>query len=348
MSELPVQEMLDRATLAADARWPGAAITDLEPLPGGVSSLTYSARLTGAGEESGRVVVKVAPPGLAPVRNRDVLRQARVLKALRPVPHVLVPGVVLEDPGSPPGQPPFFVMDYVPGEAYEPKKDVSADPPDPATVVARARGAARMLAYIHTPDPAELGLGDEPPFTLAQELDRWAVLFATCGDELRGEEAKLHQRLLDTLPAAQPSRVLHGDYRIGNIQFEGAEVSAVIDWEIWSLGDPRTDLAWLMAYTDPRQRFHLDRDAANQAASDAVPHRDVLLEEYLSVRPIEIGELDWFLAYCYYKIASTTAVLSKRNRRRPDPDPGMEVAASTLDAVIERGLELAEGALGRR
>ena len=44
--------------------------TDVAPLTGGASSLTYSARV-----EGGRVVVKVAPPGLAPVLNRDVLRQ---------------------------------------------------------------------------------------------------------------------------------------------------------------------------------------------------------------------------------------------------------------------------------
>jgi len=28
------------------------------------------------------IVVKMAPPGLTPVRNRDVLRQARILRAL--------------------------------------------------------------------------------------------------------------------------------------------------------------------------------------------------------------------------------------------------------------------------
>jgi aminoglycoside phosphotransferase (APT) family kinase protein len=340
--------MLDRATLSADARWPGAAITDLEPLPGGVSSLTFAARLEGAAELSGRVVLKVAPPGLAPVRNRDVLRQARVLQALRSAEHVLVPEVLLEDPGDPPGQPPFFAMEFVPGEAYEPKTDAIASPPHAATVVARAIGAARMLAHIHTSEPSELGLGDEPPIGLEQELARWSALFATVGDELRGDESELYARLRETIPAAEPSRVVHGDYRIGNLQFDGPELTAVIDWEIWSIGDPRTDLAWLMAYTDPVQRFHVARDAANQAASDAVPHRDVLLGEYLAIRPIDTGALDWFLAYCYYKIASTTAVLAKRNRRRVQPDPGMEIAASAIRDVIERGLAIAEGAMGRQ
>ena len=239
-------------------------------------------------------------------------------------------------------------MEYVEGEAYEPKKDQSATPPSPATVAARANAAARMLAHIHTPEPSGLGLASEPVISLGEELERWGRLFATVGDDLRHGETKLHARLCESIPEAVAARVVHGDYRMGNIQFRGPELTAVIDWEIWSVGDPRTDLAWLLAYTDPVQRFQWRRDAPNEAASRAVPHQTALLAEYLSVRPIDTVGLDWFLAYCYYKIASTTAALAKRNRRLAQPDPGLEVAAATLAPVIERGLQIMDGALERR
>jgi hypothetical protein len=71
-----------------------------------------------------------------------------------------------------------------------------------------------------------------------------------------------------------------------------------------------------------------------------MPDRDSLLDEYLAVRRAQVADLPWFLAYCYYKIASTTAVLIKQNRRRPKPDPGLEIAATSLPAVIERGREM--------
>ncbi|MEA2214397.1 MAG: hypothetical protein QOF83_4345 [Solirubrobacteraceae bacterium] len=341
MNDLPVHDLLDRATLAADARWPGAAVTDLEPLPGGISSLTFAARLAHSGGVSRRIVLKVAPPGLPPVRNRDVLRQARVLQALRDVPGVRVPAVLLEDAGSPP----FFVMEFVSGEAYEPKKDLARRPPDEPTVVARVRAAARMLARLHSAEPASLGLADEPELSVAEELERWAALYATVGDDLRADEAELHRRLAATIPRPTPARVLHGDYRLGNIQFDGPRLAAIIDWEIWSVGDPRTDLAWLMAYTDPVQRFVELRDRANQAAADAVPDCEEVLAEYLAVRPFDTDELEWFRAYCYYKIASTTAALAKRNRRQAQPEAGLEMAAATLPAVIERGLEIMAGAV---
>jgi aminoglycoside phosphotransferase (APT) family kinase protein len=344
VSELNVQELLDRATLAADARWPGASVTDLQPLHGGISSLTFAARLADGLGDSRRVALKVAPPGLPAVGNRDVRRQARVLRALQHAPGVRVPEVLLEDAGSPP----FFVMGFVEGQAYEPKKDISPSPPSPEIVQRRARAAARMLGRLHDLVPGEVGLGSEPEVPLTQELDRWARLFATAGDDLRHDEAELHRQLAASVPDPMPARILHGDYRLGNMQFAGDRLDAIIDWEIWSVGDPRTDLAWLLAYCDPVQRFVRERDAPNQAAADAMPDRDKLLAEYLAVRTIEVREIQWFLAYCYYKIASTTAVLAKQNRRRPRPDPALEIAASTLRPVIERGREVLESAWSRQ
>jgi aminoglycoside phosphotransferase (APT) family kinase protein len=326
VSELRVQELLDRATLAADERWPGTSVTDLAPLHGGISSLTFAARLAGFQAQPQHVVLKVAPPGLPAVRNRDVLRQARVLRALHGAPGVRVPEVLLEDDGSPP----FFVMSFVEGQSYEPRKDVSPSPPAPEVVDRRARAAARMLARMHELDPAEVGLGSEPEIPLAEELDRWARLFATAGEDLRHDETELYRLLTSSVPEPVPAKILHGDYRLGNMQFTGERLEAIIDWEIWSVGDPRTDLAWLLAYTDPVQRFVTERDGPNQAAADAMPDRDQLLAEYLAQRPVEVRDLDWFLACCYYKIASTTAVLAKQNRRRSDPDPGLEVAASIV------------------
>jgi hypothetical protein len=67
-------------------RWrPGAGVLDVTPLTGGTSSLTFLAELSGVAPDETPVVLKVAPPGLAPLRNRDVLRQARLQKAVQAV-----------------------------------------------------------------------------------------------------------------------------------------------------------------------------------------------------------------------------------------------------------------------
>jgi aminoglycoside phosphotransferase (APT) family kinase protein len=342
--QLDVSDLLDRATLASDARWPGASVLDLVPLQGGVSSLTFAARLELAGEPDRRIVVKVAPPGLAPVRNRDVLRQARLLRALHGVPGVRVPEVFLEDAGTPP----FFVMDFVEGESYEPKLSTAAAPPVPEVVDARARAAVRMLARLQLVSPAEVGLTDEPVMPIAEELDRWQRLYATVPEELHHAQAELHRRLSETVPEPIDARILHGDYRIGNMQFAGPELGAIIDWEIWSVGDPRHDLAWLLTWVDPVQTFFTDRSDADEQAGDAMPSVDQLLAEYQAIHPGEVSALAWFEACSRYKMASTTAVLVKQNRRRPDPAPHLEVAATTVEAMIERGLEVLDSAGARR
>jgi hypothetical protein len=63
------------------------------------------------------------------------------------------------------------------------------------------------------------------------------------------------------------------------------------------------------------------------------------------VRDVDTAQLDWFLAYCYYKLASTMAVLAKRNRRLADPDPGLELAGATVPAALARARELLAAAL---
>jgi aminoglycoside phosphotransferase (APT) family kinase protein len=290
-----------------------------------------------------RVVVKVAPPGLAPVRNRDVLRQARVIKAVHGAAGVRVPAVLAEDGGAPP----FFVMEFVDGEAYEPRWDVSPAPPAPAVVDARARAAARMLARLQAIDPGTVELAGEPLLTPAQELDRWARLFATAGDDLRGDERSLADALRARVPGSADGLVgrpaiLHGDYRLGNMQFAGERPAAIIDWEIWSLGDPRQDLAWLMAFADPVQQRVAGRDPANQRAADAMPAAPELLAEYLDEAglPEAPPDLDWFLALAYYKLGATMSVLAKRNRRQADPDPGLELTAATTPAMLARAMGL--------
>src|SRR3546814_4761075 len=56
--------------------------------------------------------------------------------------------------------------------------------------------------------------------------------------------------------------IVHGDYRLGNVLCLEDRVTAIIDWEIWALGDPRTDVTWLTFFTD---------EAAHPAAEPGPP-----------------------------------------------------------------------------
>jgi aminoglycoside phosphotransferase (APT) family kinase protein len=329
-------ELLARLTAAAGRRWPGARLDRLRRLPGGVSSLTYACELSAPDLSAIPAVIKVAPVGLPPVKNRDVLRQARIIRLLRDQDGISVPRILFEDPGAPP----LFAMDLVSGESYEPRLDVMNGPPTAEVVGVRARAAARMLARMQSITPVDLGIADEPTTSLPEELDRWALLFSTVDEDICPGHAQLHARLRASLPDPVPPTLLHGDYRLGNMLFDGEELTALIDWEIWSVGDPRTDLAWLLMHTDPSHYFRHERSPGDVAAGRGMPPASVLLNEYLALRPVETSDLNWFLAYCHYKTASTIAVFVKRNRRLADSDPAITVGGESLKAVLARGNEV--------
>jgi aminoglycoside phosphotransferase (APT) family kinase protein len=344
--DLSDDEVVERSTAVARRTWPGGQVRNVRRLEGGVSSLTFAADLVTDDGERG-VVLKFAPPGLEPVRNRDVLRQARILDRLSGLHGFPVPAVLMRDEGSPPDIPPMFGMELRPGQAYEPMLDVSDCPPTAPEVVVREHALARALAVLHTPTPAQLGLADEPVCPAAEELERWSRLLATVDPDIAVGHEKLADRLARDVPADIAPSIVHGDYRAANMLFVGPELEAVIDWEIWSVGDPRPDLAWILMHTDPSHTFNRDRSAADLAAGAQMPLADQLLATYLAART-DLGaterqltdvvtDLPWFLAVSHYKVASTIAVIWKRERKRSEPDPKLEFAVSRLDAVLEAG-----------
>jgi aminoglycoside phosphotransferase (APT) family kinase protein len=298
-------------------------VGDIRRLPGGASSLTYRGTL-GDGRP---VVVKVAPAGLDPVLNRDVLRQARLLRAIAGS-GVPVPEVLWEHAGEPPNVPPLFVMSLVPGTSFEPLFDPD-DGGDVTTVAERMRNAAGVMTALHTVDPQAAGLGVEPVVGPAEEVARWSRALGTVDSELAPNWDEVALALGQAVPAARPPRVVHGDYRLGNMLATGPTITAIIDWEIWTIGDPRVDLGWFLVNADPDTYRRPTRYAGR------LPSPDELAAIYG-----DSPDLYWFQALACFKSAATIALIVKHNRRRPDPDPGLEAMADDLPHLLDRSRSL--------
>jgi aminoglycoside phosphotransferase (APT) family kinase protein len=328
--------LVRRAEAVLRREFSSARLSDLVQFSGGASSLTYLARVENA--PLGHVVVKVAPPGLEPIRNRDILRQARVLVALQSVEGVLVPRVYGTDEGAPVAIPPLLVMQYVPGESYEPRHDESTRAPEDAAVCRRAGAAARMLARMHRASLDDLGLGDEPAVSLGEELERWQRAAASCALDSRRTE--LSQSLCDALRTRIPEPMgpvlLHGDWRLGNMQCAGDRILAVIDWEIWSVGDPRIDLSWLQTMADPSHPAARFPDAVTLSPG-------ALALEYAREYGTEVPALDWFGALARYKFAATNMLLVKNAARRGDTGERWARMDRNIPRVLYSGLTLLKG-----
>ncbi|BBZ38284.1 phosphotransferase family protein [Mycobacterium conspicuum] len=303
-------------------RLAGAEITDVTPLAGGASSLTF-----GGVRDGQKVVIKVAPPGVAPVAHRDVLRQARIIKALASK-RAPVPEVLWEDAGDPP----LFVMSHVEGDCVEPLFD-GVDATDPTDLTERYRNACRTMAALHSIAPADLGLTGEPVVDPTAEVHRWCATLQTVDAALVPDWQQVRDALLRCTPTALAPSVVHGDFRLGNLLAVGADIRAIVDWEIWSIGDPRIDAGWFLINCDPDTYRRVPVSAA------IAPRVDELTEIY-RLEGGSVADLDWFSALACFKSAATWSLIVKHNRRRSSPRAELEAMAETLPGLLARARSL--------
>ncbi|MFZ1161480.1 phosphotransferase family protein [Mycobacterium sp.] len=309
-----------------DERLASRDVSGLRPLAGGASSLTYAAQL---GDRP--VVVKVAPPGVDPIAHRDVLRQARVIRALGPTP-VPVPELLFEDAGDPPDVPPLFVMSFLDGISCEPLFDDTDRGPE-AIVADRFQNAAATLAQLHRIKPDEVEMAAEPVTGPLDEVERWCRTLETVEPGLAPGWQDVAAALRNGAPPALPPAIVHGDFRLGNLLAQRSRITAVIDWEIWSIGDPRVDAGWFLINCDPRTYGRPTR------YSRAVPPLDELATTYREAMGSQVPELDWFCALACFKSTATWSLIVKHNRRRSTPDPELEAMASALPQLLSRAGE---------
>jgi len=63
---------------------------------------------------------------------------------------------------------------------------------------------------------------------------------------------ELGERLRAAVPPQPETTIVHGDFTPNNLLLRpGGEVAAMLDWELWTLGDPIADLAWLRIWWPP-------------------------------------------------------------------------------------------------
>lgn len=315
MPVIPIDEddLGRRAGAAVAAALPGATLSPLARLQGGTSSITYRAALAGFAAGPEQVVLKVAPAGLAPTKNRDVLRQARLQQALQGT-GVPCPRVLAQDPGAPPEVPPFYVMAFEAGDCVEPNSLPEEKSLPAGEVRARELDAARILGLLHALDPVALGLGDEPEVAPRDELDRWAKSLASCEEDIRAGHDEVLERLAATVPPSDRASLIHGDYRLGNTLSAGDRVVSVIDWEIWARSDPRVDLAWFLMMGNPDPEL-------GRRVSAGMPPAAELIDVYQRARGAEVKDLHWFEALVRYKQAAISALIIRNARRRGDKPP---------------------------
>ena len=319
-----------------DARWRTCA---LRPIGAGRSNLTYR-----VDSPAGSVVLRRPPVGEVAATAHDMGRERRVIAALAGT-AVPVPRVLAASAGGPPVGAPCFVMELVDGVV--PLREL---PPGWAVREDERRRASEalvdVLVALHAVDPAAVGLGDfgRPEGFLTRQVRRWVTQWeqARAGvptDETTAAElSRLADALAAAVPATQRHTIVHGDYRIDNCLFDGADpgrIRAVLDWELSTLGDPLADLGLLLVYWHQADEHPAWRAAQHLPSPTRLPGfltRDEVARHYAAGSraagcEIDLDPLPWYVAFGAFKLGVVLAGILAR------------VAAGMVPASMAAGLE---------
>ncbi len=266
---------------------------------GGPPVLTGLARAQG-GQANETVLVDIGPghPGLVvrlpPLQptfpDYDLGPQALVQNAVAasgvPAP---APAVVVADPewiGSP-----FLAMPRLAGDIPGPAPffDPYVRDAGPARQRIMHDQLLDVVADVHAVDWRSAGLGAVLPGVLLRDaVARWAAYVEWSSE---GDPLPALQQALDWcarhVPEERDAVLLWGDVRLGNLVFDPARhVTAVLDWDLASLGPREMDLGWHFGL-----EFMMEALFGGRLPGLSVPDEE--LERYERRTGYEVRDLAW-------------------------------------------------------
>ncbi|TVT52784.1 phosphotransferase family protein [Amycolatopsis rhizosphaerae] len=327
---------LDLARLRAhlDEQAPGLVKGPLtgEVVEGGRSNLTYI-----VSDGTARWVVRRPPLGHVLPTAHDMVREHRVIKALHGT-NVPVPGTITLCQDTEVIGAPFYVMEFVTGTPYRSEAELTALGPERTRAIADA--LVDTLVDLHAVDPAAVGLADfgRPEGFLERQVRRWKKqLDSSRSRDIAGIDL-LHEGLTRALPESGPAAIVHGDYRLDNVLVDANDrITAVLDWEMSTLGDPLTDLALMVAYAE-RSRISLDV-VSNVSSAPGYPSTDEVVARYAARSGRDVSALNWYVAFAFFKLAVILEGIYYRFTQGKTVGAGFEQIGAAVEPLVQLGNE---------
>jgi aminoglycoside phosphotransferase (APT) family kinase protein len=322
------------AWLEANVEGVTAPIT-FELIAGGHSNLTFKA----TDANGRRLVVRRPPLGHVLATAHDMGREHRIISAVWPTPVPVAPTYGLCEDEEVNGAP-FYVMGYVDG--------VVLDSPEKASLLSPERRQdagyhlVDVLAALHSVDVDAVGLGDlaRRDGYIERQLRRWSKQWeASKTRELPAIE-EVQRRLEAHVPEQHGVSIVHGDYRFGNclLDPEAGRVTAVLDWELCTLGDPLADVGYLFVYWADSE--HPPKRSSDPTAAGGFPSRGEVIERYAAATGRDLSGIAFYEAFSSWRLAVISEGVYARYVKGVMADESADV--DSFKAGVE---QLAESAL---
>jgi aminoglycoside phosphotransferase (APT) family kinase protein len=329
----PLEEFLDEHGI-------GEGRLEAERIGEGHSNITFLVRRGGA-----RVVLRRPPRPPLPPSAHDVLREARLLRALEDTP-VRVPRVLaVGDDESVLGVP-FYVMEEVRGSVLTSSIPAALDTP-----AERRRTAEELvdaLTEVHAVDWQACGLEGygKPTGYLERQLRRFNGLWEHNKTRELPVVEELGEWLRENMPDSPESTIVHGDYRLGNVMMADtapAELVAIFDWELSTIGDPLADVGYMTVTWvepgDPEDTMFASAGAVTRR--EGFPSRDELVARYEELTGRSVSALNWYQALALWKAAVFMEGNYKRFQAGSTDDQYLALFDRGVPMLAEKAREIA-------
>jgi aminoglycoside phosphotransferase (APT) family kinase protein len=321
--------VLDRVADFLDAQGLGHGPLRWQRIGDGQSNVTF--RIQRGGLD---LVLRRGPRPPLPPSTHDMIREARILRLLRP--HgVPVPAVfaVCEDESL--LGVPFYVMEWLDGTVITDQVPPQLDTLEQRQATSLA--TVTTLVQLHSVDVTDGPLRElgRPDGFLERQVRRFAELWDVNSTRSLPAVPQLAEWLTANLPTSQAASVVHGDYRLGNLMFDRVAPStpvALLDWEMATTGDPLTDLGYLTAtWTDPDTPPH-PLELSPVTALPGFLRSHELAARYGDRTGRDLSSLPWYQTLALWKAAIFCEAIYSRWLRGERPDD------TTFGPTLEEGV----------
>ena len=300
------------------------------------------------------LVIRRPPPGEVASSAHDVLREYHVIDALQATAVPVPPTVAACDDHSILGSD-FYVMEAVDGDV------IRTSVPDrfQATGPRQQIGTELVggLLAVHEVDYESVGLGDfgHPDGYTQRQVDRWAqqldwAFEVTEADRPVPQIETVTDWLQANVPDEYPHTLVHGDYKLDNVMFgptTSPELASIFDWELSTLGDPLTDLGWMLSF------WWDDGDPATPSSTgDLYPtfmrqpdyqSRRELVNRYESKSGYSFDNHRFYRVLAVYKLAALGEMFYRRYLEGNSDDDLYPKMEEGVPEMVDRALRIIDG-----
>jgi len=333
-AEVRSGEELPREPLAAwlGERLAGGSEIQVLQFPAGHSNLTYLIRTHIPASE---YVLRRAPLGPVAERAHDMVREFRVLRAVYPHYRLAPQPVAVCEDASIIGTP-FFVMERrrgvvarhgVPGE-YRHKTDAPAQ---------MSQALIDNLAELHLIDVEAAGLGTlgRPVGFLQRQVEGWSERWKRAVTDPVPDMDPVMDWLASERPEPKRVAMLHQDYKFDNVMFaprDPSRMTAVLDWEMATVGDPLADLGLTLTYWSLPEAQRV----AGMEASAGWWNRERMISRYEEKTGFSVEGLHWYEVLGTFKLAVIIQQIYARFAHGQTTDPRFSAMGAMARDLAER------------